>query len=231
MADFSIEGYDMQHLRVRLDQGESIYADAGHLVSKEYQVSINATVRGGFLAGLKRAVTGSSFFVTELSGPGESVLAAAFPGKVFPVALDGSRGLMAESHSFLAAEPGIQYDAQMARLGAGILAGEGLFLAKFAGRGNVYLHAYGGLIEKDLGPGEMLQVEAGHLLAFEDDMKYGISRVGGIRSMLFSGEGWFFVQIEGPGKVYMHTVTAQQLAGILIPYLPRQGGPSLGINI
>jgi uncharacterized protein (TIGR00266 family) len=227
VAEFSIEGNDMQHLHVRLDSGESIYADAGHLVSKGFRVAINATVRGGLLSGLKRALTGSSFFVTELAGPGEAVLAAAFPGKVFPVQLDGSKGILAESHSFLAAEPGVQYDAQMARLGAGILAGEGLFLARFSGRGNVYLHAYGGLIERDLKPGEALQVEAGHLLAFEEGMKYGISRVGGIRSMLFSGEGWFFVQIEGPGKVYMHTVTAQQLAGILIPYLPRQGGPGL----
>ncbi|MGC9178254.1 MAG: TIGR00266 family protein [Conexivisphaera sp.] len=231
MAEFTIEGEDMQHLHVRLSPGESIYADAGHLVSKDFRISMNTVVRGGLLAGLKRVLTGSSFFVTELTGPGEVVLAAAFPGKVFPVELEGSRGILAESHSFLAAEPGVQYEAQLAKLGAGILAGEGLFLARFSGRGRIYLHAYGGLIVRDLKPGEALQVEAGHLLAFEEGMKYSALRVGGIRSMLFSGEGMFFVQVEGPGRVYIHTVTAQQLAGVLVPYLPRQGGSGIQIGI
>ena len=61
-------------------------------------------------------------------------------------------------------------------------------------------------------------------------MSYGISRVGGIKSMLFSHEGWFFVKIEGPGRVYLHTATAQQLANVVEPYIPRQGGGGVQIN-
>ena len=221
----------MQYLRVVLSSGEKIYADSGHLISKEKNVGFNTLLQGGFLSGLKRAITGSTFFVSELTGPGEVVLAGFFPGKIFPVELTGSSSLLAESHSFLAMEPSVNYDSQMARLGAGILAGEGLFLAKFFGYGKVFLHAYGGLIVKDLKPGERIQIEAGHLLAFDGNMNYSVSRVGGIKSMLFAHEGWFFVEIEGPGRVYLHTTTAQQLARVVEPFIPRQGSAGVSIKL
>ena len=38
---------------------------------------------------------------------------------------------------------------------------------------------------KELKAGERIQIEAGHLLAFDGNMSYGISRVEGIKSMLF----------------------------------------------
>ena len=221
----------MQYLKVSLASGEKIYADSGHLITKDKNMSFNTIMQGGFLSGLKRAVTGSTFFVSELTGPGEVVLAGFFPGKIFPVELNGTSSLLTESHSFLAMEPSVKYDSQMARLGAGILAGEGLFLAKFSGYGKVFLHAYGGLIIKELKPGEKIQVEAGHLLAFDGNMNYSFSRVGGIKSLLFAHEGWFFVEIEGPGRVYLHTTTAQQLARVVEPYLPREGNSGVSIRL
>jgi uncharacterized protein (AIM24 family) len=42
--------------------------------------------------------------------------------------------------------------------------------------------------------------------------------------MLFSHEGWFFVEIEGAGRVYLHMTTAQQLAIVVEPFIPRKGG-------
>jgi len=221
----------MQFLRVALASGEKIYADSGHLISKDKNMGFNTVSQGGFLSGLKRAITGSTFFVSELTGPGEVVLAGFFPGKIFPVELNGTSSLLAESHSFLAMEPSVKYDSQMARLGAGILAGEGLFLAKFSGYGKVFLHAYGGLIIKEMKAGEKIQVEAGHLLAFDGNMNYSFSRVGGIKSMLFAHEGWFFVEIEGPGRVYLHTTTAQQLARVVEPFIPREGSSGVSIRL
>ncbi|MDP8023492.1 MAG: TIGR00266 family protein [Nitrososphaeria archaeon] len=230
MPEFSIEGAEMQLLKVTLSQGEKIYADGGHLISKDGGVKMNTTLKGGLLSGLKRAITGGTFFVTELIGPGKAILAGIFPGKIFEIDLNGSNSILAESHSFLAAEEGINYDSKMSSIGAGVFAGEGLFFAKFGGAGKLFLHAYGGLSVIDLRAGERIQVEAGHLLAFEDGMRYSISSVGGIKSMLFSHEGWFFVELEGPGRIYLHTVTAQQLANVIEPFLPRQGSGGVQIN-
>ena len=231
MPQYSINGSEMQYLAVTLGEREKIYADGGHLLYKDSTVKMSTTLKGGLLSSLKRAITGGTFFVTEFEGPGKATFAGIFPGKIFEIDLDGSRTVLAESHSFLLAEEGVSYDAQMARIGAGILAGEGLFFAKFHGYGKLFLHAYGGLQELDLKEGEKVQVEAGHLLAFEDGMRYSVSSVGGIKSMLFAHEGWFFVQVEGPGKVYLHTVTAEQLARVIEPFIPRQGGSGVEIRL
>jgi uncharacterized protein (AIM24 family) len=119
----------------------------------------------------------------------------------------------------------------MARLSVGILGGEGLFLARFYGNGNLFIHSYGGLYMRDLAPGEIIQVEASHLMAFQDGMQYSVSRVGGLKSLLFAHEGLFFVTLQGPGRVWIHSLTAEQLAASLIPYLPtgQQGGFQLPI--
>jgi len=42
-----------------------------------------------------------------------------------------------------------------------------------------------------------VDVEAGHVLAFEDGMRVGIRRVGGLRTMLFGEEGIWLAHIEG----------------------------------
>ncbi|MGC8602032.1 MAG: TIGR00266 family protein [Thermoprotei archaeon] len=233
MPSFSIEGNDLQYVRVQLGPGEKVYGDAGHLLMKSATVQMNTIMRGGLISALKREVTGGSFFVTEMRGPGEVDFAGIFPGKV--VEVDVGQPLLAESHSFLVAEDTIQYDAKMAKLSAGFLGGEGLFLARFTGAGKLFLHAYGALEVLDLKPGEEIQIEASHLLALQEGMSYGVSTVGGIKSMLFSGEGWFFVNVRGPGRVYLHSLTAAQLAQSLIPYLPtggQRGGLAVGgINI
>ncbi|QXJ28471.1 Uncharacterized protein J5U23_01340 [Saccharolobus shibatae B12] len=232
MPQYEILGKDLQYLKVMLGEGEAIYADAGHMVAKQSSVTMKTTMRGGFFGALKREITGGSFFVTEFLGPGEAYLSGVFPGPIVQIQLQGN-GILAESHSFLCAENSVNYDATLNKLSVGWLGGEGIFLARFRGYGNVFLHAYGGLIEKYLNPGEKLQVEASHLMAFEEGMRYGIQPVGGIKSLLFSGEGLFFVNVEGPGKIWLHTLTVEQLVASLRPYLPQgqQGGPGFSIRI
>ncbi len=230
MPQYQIVGQDIQYVKVYLNPGEKIYGDAGHLLMKTATVNMQTKMRGGFFGALKREITGGSFFVTELNGPGEAVFAGIFPGKIVQIPLNG-QGIVAESHTFLFAEDGVNYDSQMARLSVGILGGEGLFLARFYGNGNLFIHSYGGLYIRDLAPGEIIQVEASHLMAFQDGMQYSVSRVGGLKSLLFAHEGLFFVTLQGPGRVWIHSLTAEQLAASLIPYLPtgQQGGFQLPI--
>ncbi|BBL46912.1 TIGR00266 family protein [Metallosphaera sedula] len=228
MPQYQIMGDDLQYLKVQLAPQEGFYADAGHMIMKTASVNMQTKMRGGFLSGLKRALTGGSFFVTEFYGPGEVILSGIFPGKIVPIQLQGG-SILAEAHSFLGAEVSVEYDSKMAKLTAGWLGGEGLFLARFRGVGNVFLHSYGGLIVRDLAPGETIQVEASHLMAFQEGMNYSVQLVGGLRSVFFAHEGLFFVTITGPGRVWLHTLTAEQLASALIPYLPT--GQQGGINI
>jgi|BEDMetMinimDraft_2_1075160.scaffolds.fasta_scaffold00026_19 conserved hypothetical protein TIGR00266 len=225
MAKFEILGNDLQYIKVELLENEKVYGDAGHLLMKSKTVTLQARAKGGFLSAIKRELTGASFFVNELIGPGIAIFAGIFPGKIVNINLNNNV-ILAESHSFLLAEDTVQYDAQLAKLSVGILGGEGIFLAKLYGIGNLFLHSYGALYHTYLNHGEKIQVEATHLLAFDGNMNYSISRVGNITTMLFGGEGLFFVELEGPGNVWLHSITAQQLAYAIRPYLPsgQQGG-------
>ena len=50
-------------------------------------------------------------------------------------------------------------------------------------------------------------------------MKYDIASIG-IKNALFSGEGLFITTLTGPGKVVIQSMTLNDLAMSLIPYLP-----------
>lgn len=220
MPEFRILGSDIQHLLVTLGPGERIYAEGGHLIWKSSTARLNATVRGGLLAGLKRALTGASFFVLEVEGPGQVDLAGFAPGKIVEIELHGS-SILAEHRSFLAAEDTVEYDASLVGLGFGWLGGEGLLMARFRGNGRVFLHAVGDALELRLGSGEAIDAEAGHVLAFEEGVRATVRRVGGLKTMLFGEEGLWFAHLEGPGRVWLRTLSRGQILMGLMPELAR----------
>lgn len=221
MPNFRIMGNDIQHLYVELGPREKIYAEGGHLIWKSSSVNIKATTGGGLLAGLKRAITGgASFFVLELEGPGVVDIAGFAPGKIVRIDLNGN-GIMVEHRAFLAMEPTVNYDVKLVGLGFGWLGGEGLLMARLHGYGGVFLHAIGDSLMLELGPGDSIDVEAGHVLAFDEGMRVGIRRVGGLRTMLFGEEGglWLAHVEGGPGRVWLRTLSRQQMIMGLMPEL------------
>ena len=54
--------------------------------------------------------------------------------------------------------------------------------------------------ELELEAGQKVTVDTGHLVAFTEDIRYEVRRVGGWKSTLFSGEG-LVVDLTGPGRV------------------------------
>jgi uncharacterized protein (AIM24 family) len=55
---------------------------------------------------------------------------------------------------------------------------------------------------------------------FEPTIDYDISRVRGLKNILFSGEGLFLATLRGPGKVWMQSLPLSNLAAKLARYLP-----------
>jgi uncharacterized protein (AIM24 family) len=58
---------------------------------------------------------------------------------------------------------------------------------------------------------------------FDASVKFDITRITGIKNMLFGGDGIFLAQLTGPGKVWLQTLTVSNLAHALAPYLPTSG--------
>jgi uncharacterized protein (TIGR00266 family) len=184
----------------------------------EDDIQMQTGTGGGLFRGLKRMVTGESFFITTFLNSGRNkrhvAFAAPYPGKIIPLDLAQMGGrFLCQKDSFLCAAQGTEIEVAFTkRLGAGIFGGEGFILQRLEGDGLTFVHAGGTIIEKDLAPGETLRVDTGCLVAFAPTVDYDIQFIGGFRNALFGGEGLFLARMTGPGKVYLQSLPFSRLA-------------------
>jgi len=101
-------------------------------------------------------------------------------------------------------------------------------MQKLEGDGLAFLHAGGTIIERELGAGEQLRVDTGCLVALESAVTFDIEFVGGVKSAIFGGEGFFFARLEGPGKVWLQSLPFSRLAGRIWQAAPQAGGKDRG---
>lgn len=239
-VDFEIKGHEMQFVEIELDPGESAIAEAGGMMFKPEQVMMNAVFgdgsgqEGGFMGKLlgagKRLITGESLFTTvfthEGSGKARVAFAAPYPGTILPVKLDDYGGrIICQKDSFLAAARGVQVGIHFQRkILTGLFGGEGFIMQRLDGDGWAFIHIGGTTVEKELAPGEVLHVDTGCLAAMTADIDMDVERVGGIKSMVFGGEGVFFARLTGPGKVWLQSLPFSRLAGRILASAPQLGG-------
>jgi uncharacterized protein (TIGR00266 family) len=220
--DFNILGDDMQTVEIKLDPGESVRAEAGTMLYMEDGVEMQTNTGGGVLKGLKRMITGESFFITNFTNHGTDLRKVAFsapyPGKILhvnPAHFGGS--FLCQKDGFLCSAQGIEIEiAFTKKIGAGLFGGEGFILQKLEGDGNAFIHSGGTIIERDLSEGESLRVDTGCLVAFAPTVDYDIKFIGGFRNVLFGGEGLFFALLRGPGKVFLQTLPFSRLADRIV---------------
>ncbi len=208
-------------LKVDLARGQSICAEAGAMVSMSSGIDIQTSAKGGMLGALKRSVLGGeSFFMNtfQASQAGQLTLAPALPGDICALQLS-SQAVYAQSGAYLASAPQVQIDTKWA--GAKMFfSKEGFFLLKLTGSGNVFLSSYGAIHTITLNPGQTYTVDTGHMVAFDQSVTYDISRVGGLKSTLFSGEG-LVCKLTGPGKIWIQSRSQDAFLSWLIPQLPK----------
>ena len=240
--DYRIVGNDMQFVEVELDPGESAVAEAGALMYKDAAVEMNTVFGngshsgqgGGFLDKLmsagKRVITGESLFTTVYthtgSGKARVAFAAPYPGTVLAMKLDEHNGrLICQKDSFLAGARGVQVGIHFQRkILTGLFGGEGFIMQKLEGDGWVFVHAGGTVVERELRAGERIDVDTGCVMAFHDTVNMDVRAVGGIKSMMFGGEGVFLATLTGPGKVWLQSLPFSRMAGRMLAAAPQNGG-------
>lgn len=188
----------------------------------------------GKLLGMgKRAFSGESLFMTHFTNDGDAPsrvgFAAAYPGRIVAVDLAEVGGeLLCQKDAFLCAAKGTRVSMAFSkRLGAGFFGGEGFILQKLEGEGLAFFHVGGTIIEKEL-TGETLRVDTGCLAAFSSGIDYDIGKAGGLKSMVFGGEGMFLATLQGSGKVYLQSMPFSRLADRILAHAPTAGGEEKG---
>lgn len=222
VIDYKIYGNDLQLVEIELDPREGVQAEVGTMTYMEQGIEMQTGLGGGGLAGglfsgFKRMLTGESFFITTFANGSNRKarvgFAATSPGQIIPLDLARLGGeFLCQKDAFLCAAKGIEISVALTkRIGAGFFGGEGFILQRLRGDGLAFVQAGGAIIEKNLAPGEVLRVDTGCLVAFAPTVNYDIQLVGGVKNMLFGGEGLFLAKMTGPGKVYVQSLPFSRL--------------------
>lgn len=236
--DYTIQGDNLQVIRIRLQPGQELFAEAGKMVYKQPQVAWETRMTGETLGekiwgAVKRKLMGESLFMTyfRASTPGEVGFAGSYPGRVQSFDLKAGQSIFVQRDAFVVAQSSTTLNiALVKRLGAGFFGGEGFILEQLTGPGTVFIHAGGDFVEFSLAQGESLQVDTGCIVAFEDTVQYDIQLAGGIRTAIFGGEGLFLATLTGPGKIIIQSLTLEKMRRELAPY--RAGGDEhKGLNV
>lgn len=226
--DYYIHGDDLQCVEIELDPQETVVAEAGSFMMMDQDIEMQtifgdgSSEQSGFFGKLKgagkRMLTGESLFMTTFTNEGRGkrtvTFAAPYTGKIVPLDLAYYQGkIICQKDAFLCAAKGVSVGIEFQRkLGAGFFGGEGFVMQNLVGDGMAFLHAGGTIVEKELGPGDMLRVDTGCIVAMTQDVKYDIQMVKGVKTALFGGEGLFFATLSGPGKVWIQSLPFNRLA-------------------
>src|SRR6201990_3487000 len=223
-----IVGTTMPVLEVLLQPGESVISEAGELSWMTQTISMTTHTQmmggGGFFGAFKRVVGGGRLFMTEYTAqgyPGEVGFATKIPGHILPIEIGPGHEFLIHRHGFLCATPQVQLGVGFQQsLGAGIFGGSGFLLQKVWGYGTAWLELSGETVVRDLQPGETLRVHPGHVGAFQASVSFQITRVPGIKNLIFGGDGIFLAALTGPGRVWLQTLPIARLAHKLMEYMP-----------
>lgn len=205
---------DFSYLNVDLEAGETILVEASSMATMSPNIKMTTRTRGG----LSRLLTGESIFINEFTAeetPGRIEIAPASPGDLMHLSLD-QESVYLQSAAFLASSQGIEVESKF-QGGRGFFSGEGLFLARCHGTGDLWFNTYGGLIQREV-DGEYI-IDTGHMVAFTEGLDYRVESVAGLKSFFFSGEG-LVCRFSGKGTVWIQTRNLAPLLSWLWPFRP-----------
>lgn len=202
---YKIEGRpDYAFLTVQIPANETLKVEASAMATMDTHLEMKTKLKGG----VGRFLTGESLFLNEFKaakGAGEIGIAPGTPGDMVHQYLNGQT-LFIQNSAFVAATMDVNLETKWQGMLKGFFSGESFFLIRASGKGDLWFNSYGAIIEIDVEDDYV--VDTGNIVAFTDGMEYEITKVGGYKSLFFSGEG-FVCRFRGRGKVWIQTRNAQ----------------------
>lgn len=218
-------------LRVDLQPGQTVVAEAGSMVARnqhvDMEVKMNAGKDPGFFAKLKaffvalirKVIGGETFFVNHFSvaqQPGSVWVAPVPSGQIQYRRMQGET-LYMSSGAYVAHVGDIDMKMKFGGFRA-MLAKEGAFFLEMSGSGDLWFNSYGGIHAIQVNGSYI--VDNGHLVAYEGSLDFNIkSAGGGMMGFMASGEG-LVCEFNGQGTVYIQSRNLDSLVGWLTPLLP-----------
>lgn len=216
---YELIGQTVPAVEIELNQGETVYTQSGGMTWQTDGIKMNTNARGGVAKSLGRMLSGESLFMANYTAERQGAkiaFATTMPGVVLPIDLRGGKTIIAQKGAFLCAEHAVELSVTLTKkFSAGLFGGEGFILQKMSGEGTVFLEVDGDVVERELYPGEVIKVDTGNVVAFEQSVKYEIETVKGLGNIFFGGEGLFLTRLTGPGKVILQTINIGSFIGMV----------------
>ncbi len=219
-----IEGGVLPILTLEMERGEKIYTEKGSMTWMTDSFKMDTNAKGGFFKGIGRMLSGESLFMNTYTCQkpnGKITFASSFPGEIIEFDITPYNAIICQKQAFLCAEENVTLSMHFSKkLGTGLFGGEGFVMQKLDGNGKAFIECDGSVKVIDLERGEKIKVNTGNVAAYEETVKMDIETVKGFKNMFLGGEGIFLTTLTGPGKVYLQSMTIQDLAARIIPFIP-----------
>lgn len=224
---YTIEGETLPVVICQLETGESMITERGSMAWMSPNMKMETSSNGGIGKVFGRMFSGEGLFqniYTAQGGPGLISFASSFPGSVKAFEISPGQEMILQKSGFLAAESGVNLSVHFhKKLSSGLFGGEGFILQKLSGKGIAFAEFDGHVVEYELGSGQQMVIDSGHLAAMTASCQMDIQMISGVKNVLFGGEGLFNTVITGPGHIWLQTMPISSVAGALIPYIPSSG--------
>jgi uncharacterized protein (AIM24 family) len=168
----------------------------------------------------KRFFAGIQIFLTEAQGPGNIAFSRDSVGQIVALRLQPGQMVEVREHQFLVATSNVEYGFTYMKSIANILFSRtGLFIDQFTAQGSegmVLLHGYGNVFEKNLAPGETLDVEPGGWLWKDPGVRMDVTTVAGSQrggglmgaiGGLVAGASIILNRFTGPGRIGIQSMS------------------------
>ena len=222
---YSIEGAPLPVVIVSLEANETMITESGAMSWMSPNMKME-TVGGGIGKMFGRALSGESMFLnkyTAENGQGEIAFASSFPGDIVAYEIGPGKEIVAQKSAFLAATSGVELSTHFQKkIAGGLFGGEGFIMQKLSGNGVAFLEFDGYIKEYNLEAGQQIVLDTGYLAAMEATCNMDIQSVAGLKNKFLGGEGLFNTIVTGPGKVWIQSMPAVQMAGVIGKYLPKK---------
>jgi len=207
---------DFPLIEVDLENECSVCAEPGRMIMLPEGVKFHTVFGDGSEAGFfstigkaaSRVFSGESVTLARFTNESGHMQTLRFgtvvPGNLLPLNLNDYGGeIIGTSGVYLLGSDTLKIASCFRqRLSAAFFGGESFILQKIAGEGVVILQGGGAILTEELTPQRpSIRVDTGCLVAFTKDLDYGVELAGGIKSMLFGGEGIFLATVTlKPGQ-------------------------------
>ncbi len=209
---------DYAFLEVNIPEGKTIKVEASAMATMDTNLEMKTKFKGG----LSRLISGESMFINEFSAKNGSAkigIAPATPGDLRHVYISGNEVVYLQNSAFVAAGMNINVETKFQGLFKGFFSGEGLFLIKCSGEGDLFFNSYGAIVELNIEDG--YTVDTGNIVGFTSGLEYEVKSLGGYKSLFFSGEG-FVAKFRGSGKLWIQSKKIRPLVSWANPFRPQK---------